>query len=421
MISASLRDLLVLMCRVRRFFVLACFAGCTFSVPPHAASFTDKQEDHGVYYRLKVGLSHDGERIDFDIVVGCSVRVTNYKDGDRSFDALSYPVTYMTRITGGHGVLVRPMRFCEGATTDNGKVPKDFLPPVIWYEDADDWLLGIGYFSMDAYENPRAKLAFHGASVHSATHTDFQAFLTRAAEENLVPQEGYFRKISHPNNNEIAAHSWDKQWLSRQYPFIPRCHGVRRFVLTGESAKAILQKDWPASRPRYWTLPIDMENRSDQAVFKELRLLNGKKGPRIGALHLRDYYRWGNPALRGLPGPSGEVLYLANPPHYSPPYYPLRKDFALPWINPERIEERDFALRFELDGGGNKGFLYCYQGLGLSNRMNNWFGGDFFPAAFGSVPCLIDGEPLHWPGQRCTRAPTFFFERDEVLFWPVEF
>ena len=41
----------------------------------------DKQETHGTFYRLKVGLSSAGERIDFDIVVGCSVHVAHYKSG----------------------------------------------------------------------------------------------------------------------------------------------------------------------------------------------------------------------------------------------------------------------------------------------------------------------------------------------------
>ncbi|MBB4366908.1 hypothetical protein GGD66_008013 [Bradyrhizobium sp. CIR48] len=39
----------------------------------------------------------------------------------------------------------------------------DPLPLAVWFEDISDLSAGLGYASEDAYENPIAKLAFHGA------------------------------------------------------------------------------------------------------------------------------------------------------------------------------------------------------------------------------------------------------------------
>ena len=66
-------------------------------------------------------------------------------------------------------------------------------------------------YSMDAYENPNAQLAFHGASVHGATREEFEAALPEMQRENLVPQDGYFKPAVHPTEDEKRAHSWDKQ------------------------------------------------------------------------------------------------------------------------------------------------------------------------------------------------------------------
>ena len=185
-------------------------------------SYVKGTEDRSSFYRLKVGLSHEGERIDFDIVVGCAVRVTNYQDNDRSFDAVYTPVSYMKRITGGHGVFVKLPSLCRGKTTDNGEIPDDFLPRVIWYEDADDWRLGIGYYAMDAYENPRSQLTFHGASVHKATRAEWEAFLPHSQRENLVPQENYFRTGGSLEGEALLAVRWDMQAYTRHFAFYPR-------------------------------------------------------------------------------------------------------------------------------------------------------------------------------------------------------
>lgn len=382
-------------------------------------SGVEKQEDYGTFYRLRVGLSSGGERIDFDIVVGCSVHVAHYKSGDRTLDAFQYPTTYMKRIPGGHGVMIIPPIFCDGETTDNGIVPEDFLPQVIWYEDADDWLLGIGYFSMDAYENPRSKLDFLGASVHAATAEEFKADLPRAEEENLIPQDNYMTPYRPASAEEKAAHRWDMQWRIRHFTFFPQCHGVRRFVLDEPEARAIVRKYWPEDRPKYWAIPKDSEKRTHGAAFYELFDMNERKGAKTNGRFLGHHYSPNQYKIYGLPGPSGKVKWSRATPRYSPEYYPLRKDVGAAWFSEERAKARDFDVRFELDGGANKGFLYCYEKIALTP---DWYGGEMlFPDALGEIRCFVDGEPLQWPSEGCYTPPGVFFERDEILYRTVRF
>ncbi len=49
----------------------------------HAQFVKSIEQDHGTYYRLKVKLAYWGTPQDFDIVVGCNLRQTNYENALR--------------------------------------------------------------------------------------------------------------------------------------------------------------------------------------------------------------------------------------------------------------------------------------------------------------------------------------------------
>jgi hypothetical protein len=58
-------------------------------------SFTKSVEvDRSRYYRLKVNLAYKDQPLVFDIVVGCNVRVTRYKDNDRTVEVGIAPFAY---------------------------------------------------------------------------------------------------------------------------------------------------------------------------------------------------------------------------------------------------------------------------------------------------------------------------------------
>lgn len=133
-----------------------------------------KSSDHANYYfRLKADYSHDGQPVNFDIVVACSVRVDRYKGGDSGFLAARYPRFFVKETHDGHAVMQIVPAACRGETTANGIVPKDFLPGVTWFEKSGDYRFGIAYVSEDAFENPEGQLKFHGASIEKATHEDW--------------------------------------------------------------------------------------------------------------------------------------------------------------------------------------------------------------------------------------------------------
>ncbi len=381
-----------------------------------ADSYVKSTEDRSTFYRLKVGLSHEGERIDFDIVVGCAVRVTHYRDNDRSFDAFLNPVTYMKRIHGGHGVLIKTPSFCRGLTTDNGEIPADFLPQVVWYEDADDLRLGIGYYAMDAYENPRAQLAFHGASVHKATRAEWEASQPQAQAENLLPQEHYYEPgTGRFSDEELAALRWDMKALARNKAFRPSCRGVRRFELDEPEARAILRKYWPESKPRYWSVFLNEENGNPywRQIVDELWALNKGQGAMSKGVPLKKYYKRniGSPTL---PGKSGQVAVYGFRP--SPELYPMRRDDGYPWLTREQVAE-GLAVHFELDEGRNKGFLYCYHRVG---RTAGTFQLHLTDKDIAAMPCYVDGQRLHWPEKSCWYEP-YFFEEDKAFYWPTQY
>jgi hypothetical protein len=132
--------------------------------------------DDGVFFRLKASYLRGSERIDFDIVVGCNVRVTAYKDGEESYDAVRDPLFFVKATQDGGALLQIVPNACLGQTTQNRDVPKDFLPGAIWFESKDDFSFGIGYVTEDAFESPRSKLKFLGATITKASRREWEAF-----------------------------------------------------------------------------------------------------------------------------------------------------------------------------------------------------------------------------------------------------
>lgn len=152
------------------------------------------EEDHGTYYRLKVKLAYKAEPQDFDIVVGCNVRVISYKGGSgNTYEAGLVPTVFGRRTSDGKGLVVRPPNACQGETTANGQVQPDLLPIVVVYDDANTLDFGTAYLSQDAFESPLSVLKFGGATIEKATRAEFEDF--RRSQPNLVTRESYHSDI----------------------------------------------------------------------------------------------------------------------------------------------------------------------------------------------------------------------------------
>src|SRR5579859_5895434 len=63
-------------------------------------------QDRGYYYRFKASYAYKGEPLDFDIVVGCNVSVTTYKDNDRTVEVVLVPTIFGLKTKDDHGVAV---------------------------------------------------------------------------------------------------------------------------------------------------------------------------------------------------------------------------------------------------------------------------------------------------------------------------
>ncbi len=179
-----------------------------------AAGVTQSEERGSYYFRLKAKYSHAGQPVDFDIVVGCGIRVDRYRGGDSGFLASRYPRFFVQRTHDNHAVMQIVPIACRGDTTESGIVPADFLPGVIWFDTPGDYRFGIAYVSEDAFESPNGQLKFHGASIEKATRTEWEEFEKRAADNEGMRSRYYDRpsywtedaqRIAAGAGNEIEA------------------------------------------------------------------------------------------------------------------------------------------------------------------------------------------------------------------------
>src|SRR5262245_15991127 len=56
---------------------------------------TKSVNDHAYFFRLTAKYMHGNEPVDFDIVIGCAVRVTVYGDESSSYDAFRDPLFFV--------------------------------------------------------------------------------------------------------------------------------------------------------------------------------------------------------------------------------------------------------------------------------------------------------------------------------------
>jgi hypothetical protein len=210
----------------------------TPAVATNAAS--SSTEDRSVFYRLVSRYDHNGEIVEFDIVVGCAVRVTRYGDGDRSYDAFRDPTVFAKATKDGGAIWQIVPHACQGETSENGGVPKDFLPGAIWFEDATDFSLGIAYVTEDAYENPSSRLKFLGSSIHEATRAEWEAFQP-IASQNLIEPRVFTELGTWPADSEVKANLWNKARLNEWWLPSFRCYGVEQYELTSEAARSFVR------------------------------------------------------------------------------------------------------------------------------------------------------------------------------------
>lgn len=362
---------------------------------------TSPDQDRGYYYRFRVKLAYKGEPLDFDIVVGCRVRITTYKDNDRTVEVGVAPMAYGLKMKDGRGVVVRPPEACRGETTDNGKVPSALLPLVVTYENADQPWFGLAYASEDAYASPMSELKFFGATISKATREEWEEWRRAEAPKNFVTYE--LMGISDKNRWEHP------HWRPGYRAMGSICTGLSRVKLPEPVSEAI-RAYWPASRPDYW-----YPNEDAQRAFRSSGDYQGKKVLFDGN-PLRDYSPTEAGFFPGLPRHKpGALIFFAD--HVVGDVYPASSDLSMNRLDAAgqlsaeirakaRKSYADVTVRPEL-----KGFAFCevvWNIDGVPSEISH-------PGNPNAN--RINGQQINEELNRVTGDFAYAFERDEYVYF----
>lgn len=380
---------------------------CALVALPLLSSFATSTEDRSVFYRLLAKYQHGDEIVDFDIVVGCAVRVTRWGDGDKSYDSFRDPVAYVKATKDGGAILQMVPGACGGETTENGEVPDDFLPGAVWFDDADDLSLGIAYVTEDAYDSPLSELKFLGASIWPATRANYIAFEPIAAQ-NLIDPRPLFAFQPLPNPSELRPHFGDSAALAKLRRELG-CHAILRYRLSDPEQRAYLRKFWPPSKPKFW-MPSkpQLEQLNDDLGLSNDVLIDGRP--------ISNYFRLNHHTGKGFPTRAQGGVFRSKhlPSDKLPPtVFPVRRDEGIPWVTEDFPTATALHRDVDQGDGAYQGFAYCYGSIS---------GQDFQVPAYikSDFSTRVDGEPIFGEatdGRPAHNRPWPFFERDEYFYF----
>lgn len=384
--------------------VLAVLASVLILPACGSTGVTKSVNDSAYFYRLQAQYSHGDEPIDIDVVVGCSVRVAEYRGGDSGFLAAIFPRFYVQQTRDGHEVMQILPLICRGETTENGLIPADFLPGIIWFEKAGDRRFGIAHVSEDAFENPNGKLKFHGATVTKATQAEWEAFRKRAVGNAGFQERYYTRKLRADDAAQIiASRGADVEAGSANLG----CYGVHRYKLS-PAAQAEMRKYWPVDRPRFWIARKDGVSAWDALMELERSTPVFNNGFRLQQYAINYEYKGFATRARG-----GEAYATLRQP-VPPEFFPLRWDRGVPWVFSDRVVSSPYlGADIDLKKGRNKGFFYCFRLLTQSSGLETVL--PDLRERHGQT--RVDGNPVWTPAEaNWNWVPRFFFEEDRYLY-----
>jgi hypothetical protein len=372
-------------------------------------------QDRSTFYRLKVKIAYKGEQQDFDIVVGCNVVQTHYASGGgTSYEAGLVPTVFGQRMSDGKGLVVRPPTACEGETTANGQVQPDLLPIIVVFDDADTLAFGIAYLSEDAYESPLSVLKFGGATVETATRSEFDEF--RRTQPNLVTRESYHSALT----GSVVLKAMNVKLVPR--PLGTRCEGYLRYRIP-EEHRALVRRDWPEGRPHYWLADTyEVEGEMTHAILnsKLIQSDGDRDPPRPPAA-----FSWLNDwaGKYGLATRAGGGLVSPYHEHNFPgAYYPAANDDRVDkWpLDPQgrtsylAAHDRFAYVDIDFRGGAMRGFAYCASRVNpgdvASDKASEFVGSLAGKRTFGRV----DGEEIFQKRKPSPIEP-WIFERDDYV------
>lgn len=332
-------------------------------LPPR---LSDRVESDAYYARVHIGLTHKGAPADIDFIVRCKDNVTRWRFGGSSHDPSPEkgPRVFVREIADKHavGIDIGPataeVNVCRGDTTSNGRVPKDWLPFIVWYDKADDLSFGVGYLTQDAYERPNAELAFNGANVEPSTKEAFEAHLA-AGPRNIMPPwaSGFITGHAPALPNDLApliAEPW-RAWRNQTFGL---CHGVVRTPLP--VALRDTARTWrPANMPRFWRPRHNGETDELNQILQQNPKLKDDYYTAQGAWRRTKMFI--PPGASSRPEPTVDERRSFLDPLYRPIVFPIRHGNYLRSLNPSQITSESIrGIEIELgDQDNNRGIVYC--------------------------------------------------------------
>jgi hypothetical protein len=383
-----------------------------FLTLPHragASSVTESEERASYYFRLKAKYSHAGQPVEFDIVVACNIRVTRYRGGESGFLASRYPRFFVQRTHDNHAVMQIVPSACRGETTENGIVPRDFLPGAIWFDTPGDYRFGIAHVSEDGFEKSNSQLKFHGASIEKATRLAWETFKKRAVDNEGMRSRYYDRPYY---STEDAQRIAERGGREIEAAYARGCTGVIRHKLS-EAGRAVLRKYWPIGKPRFWAT-----NSRDDGPWPELIALEKRAPIFANGLAYIEHLYGGNYKYGGFPTRArGGMMYSNSNNKVPPEIFPARFDRGVPWVFTKEVAKSAYLTKdVEIHTGPGKGFLYCYTHLNPGDDKLEIPLPDFRNR---ESRVRVDNEWVNTPQPKYWSWPSPFYERDEYMY--VEF
>ncbi|MBR1280558.1 hypothetical protein JQ597_00740 [Bradyrhizobium sp. AUGA SZCCT0177] len=377
----------------------------------------------GWFYRMVVELSHGGEPLNMEVIIGCGSQVRQIPGEGRSARAIWAPYIFGVRTKNGEGVLVQSPNICDRDVVKE-PVPADFLPVVFWAPDAGNLEFLVAYLHESAYEQPVSKLKFHRATITEATEADYRAWRETKWKDNIVPIGS--RREDHVNGRSYFRGEgfFPKEDPRNKLLLRMSCYSFLRVPIPSD-LQELIRAQWPPTHPHYWLLgwpiawPILFEEKPDVTHYWEKfraearrRGLLDREEPR----GLATFYEG-----KGVNRRSGVGHLERNPKSLASGQglrIPVRVETGFPWATERMKTQGAFDLHADTANGADQGFAYCYRDL---------FGYYFSQPPVGELRAadhriLIDGKLIGiWPEAKTMAPGAVIVERDEYLWLKNDF
>lgn len=367
----------------------------------------------GWFYRMVVELSHAGQPLTIDVVIGCGSEVRQILGEARSARSIWAPYIFGVRTGNGEGVLVQSPNICD-RKLDQQPMPADFLPVVFWAPDAGNLEFMVAYLHEQAYAQSFSNLKFHRATFTEVSRADYDIWRRTKWKENIVPigdrDAEYLRGSSF-----FRGEGFFPQGDPRNVAHLRMsCHSFIRTPLP-DAPKETVRSRWPADHPRYWLLdwavvnPIltqygqemrddarrlllwDRETLNSYASFTEGKGVNRRSG--VGHIEER---------------PSPSIVTSGRAPRI-----PYQVETGFPWASQDLFARTTFDVHADTANGADQGFAYCYRDV-FAYYFPRPQGGEVRPA---DHRIFIDGELIGtWPGATQMAPGGVIVENDEYLW-----